>query len=252
MIKVIINADDCGLDENVNASIERFIQKELISSTTLMANGAALESAKRLHDSYPSISFGAHLNLTELNPLRKSDLLLEKGIITHENILNAQEFRYKYLSREIRKELFLELDMQMQKLLDYGFNISHIDSHHHIHNGTFILPVFASLLKKYKISHIRRMRNYMPMSISLVVRQQWYLYLKMLNTKAYSTDYFVSYESFVTTLQKGISYCNKNQVVELMCHPGGIFLTEEELMEKKAIDNFGIPFKMINYNTIKK
>ena len=36
--RVIINADDCGINQTVDAEIERFIQLGKITSTTVMSN----------------------------------------------------------------------------------------------------------------------------------------------------------------------------------------------------------------------
>jgi predicted glycoside hydrolase/deacetylase ChbG (UPF0249 family) len=40
-----------------------------------------------------------------------------------------------------------------------GFNITHADSHHHIHTGIFIVPTVVSVLKKFNIQKIRIHRN---------------------------------------------------------------------------------------------
>lgn len=58
-MKLIINADDCGKNKEVNAAISHFIETGKITSTTVMANMDDLEGASRLFDEYQdSISFG--------------------------------------------------------------------------------------------------------------------------------------------------------------------------------------------------
>ena len=113
-----------------------------------------LEEAVRLYENYKShISFGIHLNLTEGDPLIFSEQLAESGlykIINGKNVFNVNNFRYKYLSPKIEKELYKELDAQITTILDTGIKPSHIDSHHHIHNGISILPVVVSLAKNTK------------------------------------------------------------------------------------------------------
>ena len=69
-MRIIINADDCGLSEIVDKEIEYCIRHGLISSTTIMANMDDFEGARRLYDTYGNaVSFGWHMNLTEGEPL---------------------------------------------------------------------------------------------------------------------------------------------------------------------------------------
>src|SRR5690554_5744864 len=81
MTNIIINADDLGLSKSVNEEIEDFIKKGLITSTTMMANGEALEDAIRIAKHYNGISFGVHLCLDEFKCLTKSDVLKNHGVV---------------------------------------------------------------------------------------------------------------------------------------------------------------------------
>lgn len=113
-MKLIINADDCGKNKEVNAAISHFIETGKITSTTVMANMDDLEGASRLFDEYQdSISFGIHLNLTEGHPLRYSQELLDRGYYKETanvagekgNIyLNINQLRNKIISTSIQKE----------------------------------------------------------------------------------------------------------------------------------------------------
>src|SRR5262245_2766147 len=68
-MKIIVNADDLGMSESVNDAIFDGMQRNVITSATMLANGAAVESAVgRLHQ-FPGYSFGVHLNLTEFEPV---------------------------------------------------------------------------------------------------------------------------------------------------------------------------------------
>ena len=105
MNAVIINADDCGINKEVDAEIERFIQLGKITSTTVMANMDDLEGAKNLYDLYKdNISFGVHVNLTNGEPLTKSQALLDYGYYKEEDgkvLLNG----YPFINKQIPKYL---------------------------------------------------------------------------------------------------------------------------------------------------
>lgn len=122
---------------------------EKLPALQSLANMDDLEGASRLFDEYQdSISFGIHLNLTEGHPLRYSQELLDRGYYKETanvagekgNIyLNINQLRNKIISTSIQKELEKELCAQIEKVLDYGIRISHIDSHHHIHTSLLML-----------------------------------------------------------------------------------------------------------------
>lgn len=159
-----------------NATIGRFIEFGKISSTTIMANMDDLEGAAKLFDQYhDSISFGIHLNLTEGHPLRYSQKLLDEGYykeIGGEILMNANIYRNKIPNTIIQNELENELCAQIEKVMDFGIQISHIDSHHHIHTGLLLLQLMPQIAKRYGISKMRRIRNYIPTAswINIAVR----------------------------------------------------------------------------------
>lgn len=237
-MKLIINADDCGCSPEVNRRIEEEILARRITSTTVMANMDDFEGAVSLYRKYgKEISFGVHLNLTEGSPLLRSEELICAGVAKEISrggiMLNGNKLRYKYISKRIRKEIFKEFDAQIVKVLDSGIRVSHIDSHHHIHNGPFILPAVTALAKKYRIRRIRNMRNYMPLSLSRMGRHCWTAYLRCLYPHVLTTDYFTSYREFLAAESR--MRLPKNATVELMCHPGGAYPQEEKLMAEKNV-----------------
>ena len=71
--KLIVHADDFGLSEQVNEGIVEAHCKGIVTSTSLMATGAAFESAISLSRSTPTLDVGIHLTLTEEEPLSKKN-----------------------------------------------------------------------------------------------------------------------------------------------------------------------------------
>lgn len=248
-MNIIINADDCGYSKYVNQRIEEEIVQGRVSSVTILANMDDFDGAVNLFNQYKSnTSFGIHLNLTEGHPLLNNQKLVDYGIYQYDCgklVMNANPFRYKYIPLSIRNAIYEELDAQIEKVLDAGIQISHIDSHQHIHNGIFILPIVTSLAKKYGIKRIRNIRNYMPVSFNRCSRSAWRLYMKWLYPEAITTDFFTSYKTFVEDRICIPIDCT----IELMCHPGGIYPEEESLMVYNDITN-GDNNMLINYNQL--
>jgi len=154
--KLIIHADDFGLSEKVNQGIVKAHCNGIVTSTSLMATGAAFESAIELSRSTPTLDTGIHLTLTEEEPASKRDdipTLLDNDQCFHDHAIT---FIKRYMVRKISlDEVKQELDAQICKILDYGVSVSHLDSHQHIHMLPGIRKVVGELAKKYAIPAIR-------------------------------------------------------------------------------------------------
>lgn len=251
-MKLIINADDCGKSKEVNDAIARFIEAGNVTSTTIMANMDDLEGAARLFDKYKDrCSFGVHLNLTEGHPLLQSNMLIKKGLYVEnggEIFFNLNSYRSKIMGADIRKELEKELCAQIEKVLDYGIRISHLDSHHHIHTGLVLLPVMPNLARRYGVCKMRRMRNYVPAAsrLNIAMRNMWAQLIKCQNSKIIMTDYFGIYEDWYDS---GKQVLPGRVTLELMCHPGGAYPIEENKLLKTDFTGFE-NVKLISYNEI--
>lgn len=251
-MRIIINADDCGYSQTVNKHIEEAIVQRRISSTTIMANMDDFDGAIDMYGKHKDIaSFGFHLNLTEGEPLLKSDLLLRIGFYKEENdkiVLNGNPFRRKFLNKAIREEIYKEILAQGMKIKDAGVELSHIDSHHFMHQAVFMIPLLPRLCKDLGVYKVRNYRNYMPKSINRMLRKAWSLLLKFQCSKLRFTDFFDEYHNFYNLHIKGVHYCN-DDVVELMCHPGGIYPEEEEILMKNDPKNL-FKSNLISYNQL--
>ena len=85
MKNLIVNADDLGWTEGVNRGIVEAHRRGLVTSTSLLANGRAFESALAAAISNPQLGIGVHLNLSDGPPSAPADevrgLLNEAGIV---------------------------------------------------------------------------------------------------------------------------------------------------------------------------
>lgn len=254
--RIIINADDCGRSKTIDAAIEDCIQLGCITSTTVMANMDDFEGAVGLYNTYKdSVSFGCHLNLTQGQPLLNSQILQDIGFTTVNDNgvieLNGMRLRNGRIPKAAKVAVFEELEAQIQKVLDSGIAISHIDSHHHIHNGFSILPIVVKAAKKYNISKIRILRNYLPFSYSLLARKAWRIYLGYLYQGVKTTEWFSSPKEFYKLTKSG-QVLKKNTTIELMCHPGGASDSERKEIELMKSIDFDKEYGdiLINYNQL--
>ncbi len=184
---IIINADDFGLSDSVNRAVADAFHKNLISDTTLLANGSAFDNAVIIAKQRDfSENVGIHFNLTAGEPLtngiKECRSFCENGIFHHRNN------RIKPLSEKEKSAVYTELKAQAEKLKNAGFEIDHADSHHHIHTAVFIAPIVFRVCSEFGIDKIRIHRNTgkIPQHKRIVKR----LYNSALRKKFKTTDYF--------------------------------------------------------------
>ena len=252
MKKIIVNADDFGINEVVTAEIERMVELGAISSTTVMANGACLDDVRRFASLHPEVSFGVHLCLSEFCSITKSVGLHRAGLTDENgNFLHKAIFRLNNLDdAEIKKAIREELNAQIDVVSGLGFSVSHADTHHHVHTIYPLRGVFAEVLKDRGIKKLRLGGDFrtlrMKAHVILWMRQrELNRYYKNCFT---TTDAFYSYSDF---LKYGMNK-DGEKIVELMCHPGHpgkIYRDEMSLVEaKEALKENNI--KLISFNEL--
>lgn len=247
MKKLIINADDCGMSKTVNEHIEQAILAGKITSTTIMANMNDFDGAIRLYKQYHNqISFGWHINLSEGSPLLYSQILLDKGFYKETSsgvIMNGKSFMRKWLPSIAQNEIKKELLAQYTKLCDSGIDISHIDSHHHVHTSTWAITLIPKLLKDTKIYAMRNISNNYHFGISLLARLAWTGAMKLQISRLYLPDLLSSYQKFIN-----IGQLKKGDVIELECHPGHpSYLDEEKLLRATILND---KYELISYRQL--
>lgn len=283
MIKVVINADDLGLNNIVNIEIENFIKQGFITSTTMMANGEAVDDAIRIAKEYEeNASFGVHLCLDEFKSITKSKILKEYGIVdANHTFTRLGVYKIRKPNAELKKAVFDELDAQIKVFHEAGIKISHFDGHHHCHTRKlWILDIIIELAKKYNINKIRRpssnrfltwkesyksqLRNFTNKNKSFAEKSVIFfktfvwisarasfniVWLQKAKKQFTMPDKFFSYSTLsnnVTSLHYNIN----NKRVELMCHPGHPDYKIESEMIKQRVLNNKISYESISYKDI--
>ena len=157
MKKLIVNADDFGLHEEINKGIIKGFQEGFITSTSLMCSAPAFENAVALAKENPGLGIGIHLTLVgsvpSVLPKEKiSSLVNDKGLFPENYVAFAKMF---YTGQVKMVQLELELRAQIEKALATGLNITHVDSHQHTHVLPGMTGLVVKLCNEYKIKNIR-------------------------------------------------------------------------------------------------
>lgn len=143
--QLVVNADDFGFTQDVNAGIVQGHRNGILTATTLMANGDAFEDAVRLARENPSLDVGCHLVLIGGHSLLPPHRPLPKGL---PSLLRAMALG------QIR--LYEELEAQVRRILAAGIQPTHLDTHKHTHLLPPVLKVVARLSQAFRIPWIRR------------------------------------------------------------------------------------------------
>ena len=156
MRRLIVNADDFGLHAAVNRGILAAHTEGIVSSTSLMAGGAALDDAVRIAKQCPQLGVGVHLTLVGARPVlpvaEVSSLLDESGAFYGSYPLFIKRFlRGKIRLAEVERELAAQID----RIRMAGIQPSHLDSHQHLHVLPGIGGIVLDLARRFSIRAIR-------------------------------------------------------------------------------------------------
>ena len=227
-MKFILNADDFGISEDtVEETIELFEEGHLTSATIILCmpgTQKAINYALR----NPNFSFGLHLNFQAdtfekpiLNQKLIPTLTNQKGFFN-----NGKVFRNNLFTGKINlEEIKLEALAQVSYLKDFGINISHFDSHGHLHKYPQISHKLSEIKNEVGIYKMRMVQNiYLDKFITKLKRPSFCLrtfYGNFIRNKFNTTKYFfnnLNYEDF--SWPEKICSMRNNDTIEIGTHPG--------------------------------
>lgn len=253
-MRVIVNADDLGRNAETNANIISLARDNKITSVSLIANAPAIEDAVTALEACRSISTGIHLNLTEFCPLTPPDKLGSlKECITEAGVFRGEHFlRGKTITLDLLDAIFLEFKVQVETLLARGVQISHFDSHNHIHTIPRLFFVLKKLQQHFSIRKVRTTRNIFhpgnePSITCRLKKQIWDTGLRYYY-KTITTDAFTSLADFIE-----VASCKRLpfQSVEVMVHPGHPdFDCETKILNTNWRDRLLFGTKLISYRDL--
>ncbi len=202
--RLIINADDFGFTHGVNEGILEAHREGVLTSATLMANGAAFEHAVQVAAGNPTLDVGCHLTL-----IGGVSLLPPFGRLPS---TVPQLVKTLVMGRLL---IYEELAAQVRKILEAGIIPTHLDSHKHTHVLPPVLEAVARLSEEFRIPWVRR-----PLDVPLLKALHHHA-LERHHCRA--TDHFAGRSMtgrFGTEELVGLIRRLPIGTTEFMCHPG--------------------------------
>lgn len=159
---IITNADDFGMDEEtVRATIE-CLDRGALTSATIMPHMPATNLAVEYAKAHPEMSFGAHLTYVAdtiespvCPPATLPTLTTSDGRFRDSRTIRVRALREAIPPAEIERET----TAQLQRLLDLGVRLSHVDSHGHLHKFGPFRRALANVLPRFGITKVRTVQN---------------------------------------------------------------------------------------------
>ena len=196
MTKLIINADDFGLSEGVNYGIISAYKSGVVRSTSTMANMPGFEHAMELLKENENLGCGVHMTMSCYKPV-----LSNLKTIVDENGYFIRRITNEVIENMDLDEIYEEFCAQIEKVRAKT-NITHLDSHHHVHTLEKLRPVIERVLEKYDL----------PIRGGFEYDFNYSKIIPLIDTfygENVSEDYFV----------KKIDYLKSYEIADIMCHP---------------------------------
>lgn len=199
---LIVNADDFGLSKGQNYGIIDSFRYGVVTSTTALVNGEAIEHAAQLSHEHPTLAVGMHFVLTLGKPLTPMPGLVRQGELGKWVWQMAEEDTLPLA------EIAGELESQYQRFIAlFGREPTHLDSHHHVH----MLPQLFPIVANFALQHGVGLRIDRPAPV---------LNADPRSTQGFSSSFYgndITEACFLQALDA--SAARGESSLEMMCHP---------------------------------
>jgi chitin disaccharide deacetylase len=193
-VRIVVNADDFGVSaETVAATIACFEQQAL-TSATIMATMPAVDEALAYARDRPELSFGVHLTFVgdgEEGPA--ADPADVPGLVDGAGRFpSATPVRVRALLRRLPiEQIEREIAAQISSVTGRGVEVSHVDSHRHLHKLAPFRTALRRVLPRFGIERVRTVQD-VYLSRPLLGATYWAgsLWRRPLRRSFRTTDHF--------------------------------------------------------------
>lgn len=240
--KVVLCADDFGLDSSVSRGILTLVHMQRLSAVSCMTNMPDfILYAKELHSLKKQIKIGLHFNLTEgyflSTPSTRCFTLRELLIKAH-----LQSLKLSFIATEFLAQLYQFVAL-MQQLPDF------IDGHQHVHQFPVIRRIILDLYQQKLQKNGTAIRSTWP-SINMPNYQYKAKVLALTGGKALSRQliklgiphnrYFSGIYNFAADtdyrdLFRGWLHLLKEETL-IMCHPGEGLTQQDNIAATRLLE----------------
>lgn len=153
--RVIINGDDFGLSPCNNAGIIAAHSHGVLSSTSLMVGGDAVEEALELVHQHPGLAVGLHVTFSDTKPsLPPEEVPLLVGT---DGRFPPDDAAHRAALRSVkgRRQIRAEIAAQCRAFHATGLTCDHVNSHRHSHRNPLIAYMLFREAARWKMPAAR-------------------------------------------------------------------------------------------------
>jgi hopanoid biosynthesis associated protein HpnK len=154
--RLIVCADDFGLDPAVNAAVEEAHRNGILSTASLMVGAPAAADAVMLARRLPDLHVGLHLVLVDGHPVSAPAAVA--GLIgadgTFDGNMARAGIRFFFLP-DIRRHLAQEIRAQFEAFRATGLELDHVNAHKHMHLHPTVAGLILEIGRDYGIKAMR-------------------------------------------------------------------------------------------------
>ena len=160
MKKLIVNADDFGLnDHTVEWTIKGF-ECGALTSATIMAGMPTTDKAAAYAKGHPQFSFGVHFYLVDEVPMCRPEEIPSMIDPRTGKLWQTRQFILRNFAGLIKvDDLKREMRAQYLAIKNAGVPISHVDGHGHNHRLPQSIKALAELKNELGIAKVRRCQD---------------------------------------------------------------------------------------------
>ncbi len=161
-MRVILHADDFGAsDDTVRATIECF-EAGLLTSASIMPRMPATPAAIDYARAHPELDFGVHLTFVgdeserPLSPPGDIPALVDSDA----RFRSTRELRLRSLLGALPvAQIERELTLQIEAIAAEGIDVTHVDSHRHLHKLPSFRKALVRVLPAFGIRRVRAVQD---------------------------------------------------------------------------------------------
>jgi hopanoid biosynthesis associated protein HpnK len=158
--RLIVNADDFGDSPSANQAVETAHREGILTTASLMVNGAASAEAVQTARRNPHLGVGLHLTLvcgSAALPRDQIPGLIQQGNeFSHDPVLSGMRY---FFQRSLVPQLEREIAAQIDKFRQTGLLLDHVNGHLNLHLHPTVFRILMQHARSWGIRGIRLTRD---------------------------------------------------------------------------------------------
>ncbi len=154
---LIVTGDDFGAHPGVNAAIAHAHDEGILTGASLIVTGEVVNEAVALARERPRLATGLHLALCDAASASPPEAIPD--LVSADGRFPASPGRTgiaHWIWRGRRRgQLEREIRAQVERYLETGLRLDHVDGHHHLHMHPVVFDILTRCIEEYEIPWVR-------------------------------------------------------------------------------------------------